>query len=354
MKTELKSHRIMFPFRLKFDPMKALFVISIKGDPEFEGLEPQTFDDPINGKGMRILRYHKDGLVDVYWQPGVHVDRLSFKIGKGTADFAETDITPARLEVTDTGVDLHYAFTDLQGRINELTIRENAPGKKGFPLLAPISANIENPIQFNVVYLPNFDLLQRPGTIISGRIGDRAVKLDSIPMILHGHRIWLARYGVGTVIGVLNPPMNKPVEVELNGTGIAELDGMSVFTDTTGNLSRLIAGPETSNVEISFYPGFPNLLNFPDGSSANGRWYFNAAGRRITGGTYSVMNSGGEIAIKLEVLDHWKPESIPFAVRILTTVVGVFRTWPSTYRWSGYVKMGPEPALTGKWERVRR
>jgi len=354
MRKDTSARRGIFPFFLQIDPMEALFVISIKGDPEFTGIEPQTFNDPINGRGMRILRYRRNGMVDVYWQPGVRVDRESFRIGKGTADFAETEITPARLKITETGVDLHYAFTDLQGRINELTIRENAPGKKSFPLLAPVSADIENPIQLNVVYLPNFDLLQKPGTVINGRIGERAVKLDTIPMILHGHTIWLARYSAGTVIGKLNPPMDRPVEVDLNEAGTAVFDGMLVFTDPAGDLMRIGAGTEPTCVEIVFDPSFPNLLSLTEGETASGRWYFNAAGKRITGGMYRAVHTGTNVDIDLEVLDHWKPVDLPFSVSILTTLVKVFKTWPATYRWSGKVSLGEKPSMDGKWERVRR
>lgn len=38
-------------------PMKGLLVTAFKGDPELESLEPQVFDDPMNGKEMRFLRY---------------------------------------------------------------------------------------------------------------------------------------------------------------------------------------------------------------------------------------------------------------------------------------------------------
>lgn len=65
----LSWRRLVLPIRLGIDPMEKLLVASFKGDPEFEGFEPQVFDDPINGKGMRVLRYRKDGKVDVYWQP---------------------------------------------------------------------------------------------------------------------------------------------------------------------------------------------------------------------------------------------------------------------------------------------
>jgi len=59
--------KIIIPIRLGIDPMERLLVASFKGDPEFEGFEPQVFDDLINGKGMRMLRYRTNGKVDV-WQ----------------------------------------------------------------------------------------------------------------------------------------------------------------------------------------------------------------------------------------------------------------------------------------------
>ena len=117
-------HRLVLPIRLGIDPMEGLLVASFKGDPEFEGLEPQVFDDPINGKGMRVLRYRKDGRVDVYWQPGVKVDRSTFTVGAGIGDFAQTTIDPAHFEITAQGVDLNIAFTDAQGRKVELRVRE--------------------------------------------------------------------------------------------------------------------------------------------------------------------------------------------------------------------------------------
>ncbi len=112
----LSRRRLVLPIRLGIDPMEKLLVASFKGDSEFEGFEPQVFDDPINGEGMRVLRYRKDGKVDVYWQPGVRVDKSTFTVGAGIGDFAETAIEPAHFEITESGVDLHVAFTDVQGR----------------------------------------------------------------------------------------------------------------------------------------------------------------------------------------------------------------------------------------------
>ncbi len=140
MRTGNRSlRRVVLPIRLGIDPMERLLVASFKGDPEFEGFEPQVFDDPINGKGMRVLRYRKDGKVDVYWQPGVLVDRSTFTVGAGIGDFAETTIEPVLFEITERSLDLHVAFTDAQGRKVELGVHEDTHGRRGFPMLAPVA-----------------------------------------------------------------------------------------------------------------------------------------------------------------------------------------------------------------------
>lgn len=78
MTSARSSCQVMLPIRVGIDPMERLLIASFKGDPELEAFEPQVFDDAVNGKGMRVLRYRKDGRVDVYWQPGVHVDGNTF------------------------------------------------------------------------------------------------------------------------------------------------------------------------------------------------------------------------------------------------------------------------------------
>ena len=52
---------MIFPGRVYIDPMGRLLFVTFKGDPEIEELESQVFDNPINGKSMRVTRYRKDG-----------------------------------------------------------------------------------------------------------------------------------------------------------------------------------------------------------------------------------------------------------------------------------------------------
>ncbi|MDP3104707.1 MAG: hypothetical protein Q8M95_08870 [Candidatus Methanoperedens sp.] len=234
----LSMRRIILPIRVGIDPMEGLLIANFKGDPEFEGLEPQVFDDPINGRGMRVLRYRKDGKVDVYWQPGVHVDRSTFAVGKGIGDFMETTMEPAHLKITERGVDLHVGFTDAQGCRVEFRVHEDSSGKQGFPLLAPV--------------------------------------------------------------------------------------------------------------------GFPNLPDLSNCASAAGKWSIRITGVLITGGSYLVSHEDDRATVELDVTEQWKPSGLPMSMELFTRIIRMFRTWPTTYRWSGVVEIGVAPVMSGAWERKGR
>ncbi len=343
--------KIIIPIRLGIDPMERLLVASFKGDPEFEGFEPQVFDDPINGKGMRVLRYRKNGKVDVYWQPGVRVDRSTFTVGSGIGDFVETTIEPANFEINERSLDLHVAFTDAQGRKVELRIHEDTHGKSSFPLLAPVGADVEKPPRLMLVFMPDIDLVRRSRSMVEGRIGDRTLRPASLPILLNWQRVWFVRYVPNPIIGTLNPPMSRPVVVELPTPGSIEFEGMTVVVDGNGSVTRITAGQEPRLVEVDFLPGFPNLPDLPQGGSATGRWSICIAGVSITSGSYSASREDDRVAAELDVTEQWKPSGLPLSMEIFTQLVRSFRTWPTTYKWHGVVELGAEPIISGTWER---
>ncbi len=350
----LPLRRIVLPIRVGIDPMEKLLVANFKGDPEFEGIEPQIFDDPVNGRGMRVLRYRKDGMVDVYWQPGVRVDRSTFTVGKGIGDFAEVNIEPADLKITERSVDLHVAFTDAQGRKVELRVHEDTHGRRGFPMLAPVGADVEKPPRLMLVFMPCIDLVRRSGSLVEGRIGDRILRPASLPIILSWQRVWFVRYVPMPIIGILNPPMSQPVLIELPAPGRVEVEGMTVVVDGDGNVTWISAGQEPSRVEVDFLPGFPNLPDLPSNGFAAGRWSIRIAGVSITGGSYSASREGDRVVVELDVTEHWKPSGLPFSMELFTRIVRMFRTWPATYRWQGIIKLDQAPTLSGAWERKGR
>lgn len=349
-----KSVQFILPFKVMMEPMKSLLLATFKGDPEFETLEPQVCDDPVNGKGMRFLRYRRDGRVDVYWQPGVRVDRASFEIGAGVGDFAETTIEPARLEIGERGVACDVAFTDVQGRRVVLRVSEDVPGKRLFPLLAPVGADIQNPLMLLLVYMNRFDFVSRAGTV-EGRIGERTLQPDTIPLPLQGRRVWLTRYATHPItVGRINPPMRAPVQVELPAPGGLETGGMTLETDEQGRLIHLSAGMPPQQVVLVFSPGLVSLSQLPDGGVALGRWSVSLAGASITGGRYRLARVGDRVEVELDVTEHWEPQNLPLGMNLLTRLMPMFRAWPASYRWRGTVNLGDSPRLLGAWQRKER
>ncbi|HDQ72361.1 MAG TPA: hypothetical protein ENN19_09725 [Chloroflexi bacterium] len=348
----VSTYRLILPFQVMMQPMESLLVATLADDAEFETIEPQTFDDPINGKGMRVLRYRRDGRVDIYWQPGVSVNRELFEIGAGVGDFAETSMDPARLEIGPRGAVCDVAFTDAQGRRVALRVHEDAPGKRPFPLLAPVGEDVQQPRMLFLVYMPNVDFARRGATRIEGRIGERALRPAALPLPLQGRRVYFTRYAAGPVtVGMLNPPMQRPIVLDVPPAGSAEVEGMRVSADDAGRVVRISAGPEGQPVVVNFAPGFPRLDGLDEGGAARGRWSISLAGVLITGGAYQATRAGQRAAVELDVTDHWKPAGLPLSMNILTHLVRMFRTWPASYRWRGAVELGAEPAMSGAWER---
>lgn len=232
-----------------------------------------------------------------------------------------------------------------------MRVREDAPGKNGFPLLAPVGADIKNPRQLFLVYMPCIDLVRRTRSLFEGRIGDRTLRPASLPILLNWQRILFIRYAAKPVIGTLNPPMNKPLIVDMSIPGKKEIGGMMIVADERGSITRICAGQEPGRVELDFLPGFPNLADLPKGNSSAGRWSIRIMGVPITGGSYCASREGDRVAIELDVTQNWKPSGLPLCMELFTRVVRMFRTWPATYRWRGVVELGEVPVMSGAWER---
>jgi len=341
---------IIFPIRISIDPMERLLVANFRNDREFEMIEPQVFDDPVNGKGLRILRYRTDKKVDVYWQPGVIVDRNSFDIGAGTGDFAETDITPAHFEMTELGVDIDLAFTDKQGRRVELIIKENTKINNRFPFLAPVGNDVKNPKKLFLVNMLEFDFVKKTGTVFHAKVGDRILSPSTFPITRDKQKVYFTRYASKLVIGVINPPFIEPVIVKIIVPGENKIGEMNLFVDEKQEVKNIWVENNSEKVELIFDEGFPNLLCLDQNKTMNGHWKYRSAGTILTGGTYSLLRKGEMVNVEFDVTEKWKPGVIPFSFKVFTCLVRSFRNWPKTYRWKAKIDLS-EMTMDGRWER---
>jgi hypothetical protein len=71
--TGAPADRLQNPFRFHLDPMVRLLLIDLTGDLDrvYRGFEPQVFDDAVDGRGVIVLGWRRDGRVDVFHQPDV-------------------------------------------------------------------------------------------------------------------------------------------------------------------------------------------------------------------------------------------------------------------------------------------
>ena len=97
-------------------------------------------------------------------------------------------------------------------------------------------------------------------------------------------------------------------------------------------------------VRLAFDPPLPDLTALPDGARRDGSWSVSADG------WWSVERDCDQVQAGLDVTEHWRPRRLPLVMRVVTTVVPVFRRWPTTYRWRAV--LGPGGQTTGGWTRV--
>ncbi|PKL18510.1 MAG: hypothetical protein CVV49_05340 [Spirochaetae bacterium HGW-Spirochaetae-5] len=346
--------KIVFPVKLGIEPMQRLLIADFADDVEYEALEPQLFNDSINGKGLRVLRYRKDKKVDVYWQPGVFVDINTFNIGAGIGDFEEVEMSASCFEVDEYGINLHLAFNDKQNRTVEMRIKENTPNNRRIRFLAPVGNDIEKPKQFFLAYMLDFDFVKKRGTSFSASIGDRHLKPASFPLLRNFKKVFFARYSLRPSVGVMNPPMSIPLIFESQFPAIKYVEGMNVSINKNGNIESINREYENINYEIKFFPAFPNMLDLQDNQPVKGKWEFKIAQDLITSGTFSLNNYNGVVSAEIDVTGLWKPVGLPFSLNLFTKIAGFFRKWPATYKWIATVDFNDSFKMSSSWIRKEK
>ncbi|HNW73331.1 MAG: hypothetical protein PHP04_11725 [Bacteroidales bacterium] len=341
----------LFPFRLNNEPIKRLLVADVKDDAEYEGIEPQLFDNGESGKGLRILMYRKDKKVDVYWQPGVRPGLQNLSIGDGIGDTAECVMSPSRFEMTGSGVYLDIVFTDKLGRRVRIYIRENNSDFHPVPFLAPVGSNVKSPNKLFAVYMKEFDFVKRQGTEINLKIGNRELTPATFPLPMNGQRVYFIRYATNLVIGEINSLPTKPVIIENVRPGINKIDDLNLTIDDDGRIKECWVDQGNDPIGLKFEPGFPNLLALPRDKKIQGQWQYAVSSKVLFGGTYTLQRDQDKVTVELDVTQPWKPGKLPFTYRLLTIFIRSFRTWPTTYKWTGTVDLKNNIIVNETWVR---
>jgi hypothetical protein len=199
-----------------------------------------------------------------------------------------------------------------------------------------VSAAIESPSSLFLVWLPAFDLVRTGGDPLVLRIGDADLKVGKLPG--EGlHRRRLIKYSAPVVSIEVLPDARSHGPADVQPPGPAE--------DSVAE-----AAVDGGTVRLAFHPPLPDLTALPDGARRDGSWSVSAGAGRLTGGRRFVERDGDQVQAGLDVMERWRPRRLPLLMRVVTTVVPVFRRWPTTYRWRAV--LGPGGETTGRWTRI--
>jgi hypothetical protein len=118
-------------------------------------------------------------------------------------------------------------------------------------------------------------------------------------------------------------------------------------------IAALAAGEGEHRVRFELRPSFPDVTHLADGQRADGQWRILAVGvPPLTGGRWSVQRQGAQVTAGLEVTERWRPGPLPPLLRAVTTIVPVFRRWPTTYRWEATITLDDPLTMVSGWQRT--
>jgi hypothetical protein len=293
---------------------------------------------------LAFLSRRADRRVDYYRQPGLRLDRAGYQLGGGTGAWTACDFEVARLQVSEDGVDAEARFRDVGGRLVQIRVddRDGRPRRRG-GLLAPVSAGIEYPQGLLLVWMPAFDLVRVTGTPPVIRIDGRDASTGRLPG-RRLHRRHLIKYAAPVLTVELNRAHTGPPAAMHTG------EDLDVGDD--GRLSSLAVEQGKHRALLVLEPGLPPIAGLATDRTRRGRWHIQVDDTRLTGGTWSVTGTGSGVHLELDVDERWRPGRLPWLMRLVTTVVPVFRRWPTTYHWRCDVILKGEPTMTSQWQRT--
>lgn len=221
-----------------------------------------------------------------------------------------------------------------------------------------------DPPALPLVFVKDFYFVRRAGSEVRIEIDGRAHRSDTLPLVLD--RTWMrfVRYSARPLVALWNHRDHDTADVLSPAVVTAEVGG--VRYDLRGNgsfreIGQMSRTVRDQQVTVEFTPAFPQLLALRDGAAVEGRFRVSTqppAG--VVTGTWHVVRRAQLVEVEVVPSGGWTPGDAQPVARLLFRVIGMFRSWPTTYRWSGTVDLpahGDEPGgtvpLTSRWERVR-
>jgi hypothetical protein len=211
-----------------------------------------------------------------------------------------------------------------------------------------MGAGIEHPTSLPLVWMSRFDLVRRSGQAPTIRIGGRSVSPGRLPAAW-AHRRHLIKYAADLCVVSVNPTRDgvqrhpdapPPPAVETSRSA-------------DGGIAMVTAAQGTHVARLRLSPPLPDLAALGPSSPAQGTWAIDIDERRaVTGGAWYARRQPTDVELVLDVTRPWRPAELPPLMRLVTIVMPLFRTWPTTYRWSATLALDGSGIMTSRWSRT--
>jgi hypothetical protein len=346
---------------LAFDPMDSLVLMNFEGDPDYEGLELQLFNDKSKGKGAAAIMWRTDKKGDFYVTPGVILDRDKIKVSGGVGELIVQKFK-YRLDINQYGIDAWVSLTLKDGRPVEFRLNEKRQRpRKPLNILAPVGGVTNKPLCFPMFYLQNIDLVQRADSWFSFQIGEnhRVPPKIPIPMPYSGKLVYFLRYCPDPIIGLFNMRYEGKLPI-LEPNENTSLLYKNMHYDLINNgghyeIQKVSATEGKHKMRVTFNPSLPNIIDLKDGVRVNGRFNIGVDKTdNIVQGVYQIRYEDNRIYMEIYPDKNWKPRGNILTQLTFLFFPPTFRSWVKTYHWYAVIEINREAReinMQSSWRR---
>lgn len=325
------------PFNFSHTDFGRLILINIDDHPLIKAVELVVQKD---NKGAFVVIYYHNGKVENYINTHLSIDKKYLKpnadweiAGKQDFDFTFED--------TKNGISFALDITIKGGQRIKINLRENHAEAKRYSFLAAIGADLTEVKRFPFIYLKEAGFIPVEGTEVSFEIDGKKMELTKVPIKVEGQKCFKTVYSLTPLPFFWNEERDIYLSPEkITDTKKYPKDNeVYSFIDNNGHkeIERITYVANDHSASYRFSPSFPDIASLKTGSEIKGKFCLGVDDiDGVICGTYSVINTDGEITINFHPEKCWQP------------MPG--KDWVSAYQYRAKIKLSADERFKIKSE----
>lgn len=320
------------PFNFSHTDFGRLMLISIDDHPEIKTVELVIQND---NKGAFVVVYYHNGKVENYINPLLSIDK-KYLVPNADWEIAGEQDFDFVFQDTQKGINFALDFTIKNEQRIKIKLRENHADTKRYSFLAAIGAELSEVKRFPFIYLKEAGFIQVEGTEVSFEIDGKKTKLTKVPIKVEGQNCFKIVYSHTPLPffwneerdNYLSPEKINDIQKYQKG------NAMYSFIDNNGykEIERITYKANGHSASYRFSPSFPDIVSLKTDCEIKGKFCLGIDDiDGVIGGTYSAINTDGEITIDFHPEKCWQP------------MPG--KDWVSAYRYHAKIKSTADDRL---------